>query len=117
MSKTNKDCVFFDKRYEYLVKARNFHYQNFNVWMVFFLAAIGGLFTGYYTLEKECMSLGFEKIVILITGYIVSLFWHWSCKGYYYWITNFIMLITDAESKIPKYKKVYSCFAMAASNS
>jgi hypothetical protein len=98
------------KRYEYLVNARNFNYTNFNVWMAFFVVIIGGIFAGYCTLlEKK--DAEFECYILLIAGYIISLFWHLSCKGYYYWITNFIQLICKCEEKLDNFEKIYYCFA------
>ena len=103
------------KRYEYLIKARNFHYSNFNIWMVFFVVIIGGVFAGYCSLLQKD-GLQFEKNILLGAGYFVSLFWHWSCKGYYYWVTNFMMLLCDCEKDLDDNMKVYSCFANKKAN-
>jgi len=104
-------------RYDYLVNARNFHYSQFNIWMMFFMVAVGALFAGYCTLSgsKHSHDFQFEIFLVLFLGYVVSLFWHWSCKGYYYWIINFIELINDYENSEGDIKTVgvgvYSCFA------
>ena len=79
-------------QYQLLINARNFHYDNFNKWMTFFYVAVGAIFVGYYSIIEKT-ELDFEKIIILSIGLLVSIFWHWSCKGCYYWITNFIQLI------------------------
>ena len=102
------------ERYDYLINARNFHYDNFNKWMTYFYVAIGVLFVGYYTISTE-ENMDIEKISLLILGYITSLFWYWSSKGYYFWNINFITLVNDCEKNTlnikKKNKRVYSVFA------
>ena len=102
-------------QYQLLINARNFHYDNFNKWMTFFYVAVGAIFVGYYSIIEKT-ELDFEKIIILSIGLLVSIFWHWSCKGYYYWITNFIQLIQLYEEKMPPIKRVYFCMANKKSN-
>ena len=98
------------EQYHFLINARNFHYDNFNKWMTFFYVAVGAIFFGYYSIIEKT-GLNFEKIIILSIGLLVSIFWHWSCKGYYYWITNFIELIKHYEKRFHKNNRVYFCFA------
>jgi hypothetical protein len=101
------------ERYEFLINARNFHYDNFNKWMTYFYVAIGALFVGYYTIASS-ENLYNEKIILIVLGYITSLFWYWSSKGYYFWNINFITLVNDCETntlKLKKKKRVYSVFA------
>ncbi|MDY3338991.1 hypothetical protein PG279_07345 [Riemerella anatipestifer] len=97
------------RRYEYLLNARNFHYENFNRWTNYFCLATGALFIGYYNLIDKNKST--EEIMVLVLGYIISLFWYWSAKGYYYWYINFIKLINDCETKLNPKKRVYFVFA------
>ncbi|WP_147615793.1 RipA family octameric membrane protein [Treponema pectinovorum] len=104
-----------EEQYHLLIKARNFHYDNFNKWMTFFYVAVGAIFVGYYSIVEKT-ELNFEKIIILSIGLLVSIFWHWSCKGYYYWITNFIQLIQLYEEKMPPMNRVYFCMVNKASN-
>lgn len=106
------------EHYQYLINARNFHYDNFNKWMTYFYVAIGALFIGYYTIAKE-KGLEDEKIILLLLGYISSLFWYWSSKGYYFWAINFITLINNCEKKslkLKKKKRVYFVFANRKKN-
>ena len=37
------------ERYELLIRARNFHYENYNKWMTYFYVAISALFVSYFT--------------------------------------------------------------------
>ena len=104
---TNKE------RYNYLINARNFHYDNFNKWMTYFYVAIGALFVGYYTLIGA-EDVEDEKTILLTLGYTTSLLWYWSSKGYYFWNINFITLVNNCEKKSLKLKKkdrVYFVFA------
>lgn len=89
-------------RYELIIKARNFHYENFNKWMTYFYVAIGALFIGYYTIVSSENPQQLEDLAIMLTvvGYIVSSFWYWSCKGYYYWNINFITLVNHYEEDL-----------------
>jgi hypothetical protein len=101
-------------RYKILINARNFHYDNFNKWMTFYYIAIGALFVGFNSLKDS------DNIVIkgtvLFMGLLVSIFWHWSCKGYYFWITNYIQLIKKSEENIEGNKRVYFCIANSKLN-
>jgi len=102
------------EKYKMLINARNFHYENFNKWMTYFYVAIGALFVGYYTMKTRANFHDFEEYILIILGYIVSLFWYWSCKGYYYWNINFITLVNYYEKDILKFDKnerVYFVFA------
>jgi hypothetical protein len=107
-AQTNTNNFYASKRYEYLVKARNYHYTNFNIWMMFFLVAVGGLFIGYYTLVKD--NNHSEILLISFIGYFVSLLWHWSCKGYHWWEINWIRLIIKTEEHLKDEERIYSCF-------
>ena len=78
------------KQYELLINARNFHYDNFNKWMTYYYVAIGALFVGYYTMKSGNKIDSFGENSLMLLGFVVGLFWYWSCKGYYYWNINFI---------------------------
>lgn len=113
--KSNKetDNLTQKERYTFLINARNFHYDNFNKWMTYFYLAIGALFVGYYTIAS-IENMNTEKIILITIGYITSLFWYWSSKGYYYWNINFITLVNDCEKNnlnLKKQKRIYFVFA------
>ena len=102
------------EKYKLLINARNFHYDNFNKWMTYYYVAIGALFVGYYTLMSGNKIDDFGEYSLMILGLIVSLFWYWSCKGYYYWNINFILLVNNYEKEILEFKekeRVYFVFA------
>ncbi len=110
-----------EKRYKYLVNARNYHYTQFNVWMGFFIVIVGASFFAYGKLMEmeinQNRDLFFEKIIVIALGYFISLLFHLSSKGYYYWITNFINLIMDHEkSNMNEDYSVYSVFANKKTN-
>lgn len=62
--------------YEQLIKARNFHYENFNKWMTYFYVMIGALFLGVcYIVSKSVDYLqDYQNEILAITsvGFIVS---------------------------------------------
>lgn len=114
-NKKEKDLRLTPKeRYDYLIRARNFHYENFNKWTTYFYVAIGALFVGLYTIEAHDDNLLLEKYALLTLGYLTSLLWYWSTKGYYYWNINFITLVNDCEKRTLKLNpedRVYFVFA------
>jgi len=89
-------------RYDYLIDARNHHYVQYHVWMLFFITINGGLFITYANLLKDGDAGRFEKITILLLGYVAAFLFFCSSKGYHYWITNFATLIHHYERE--KYK-------------
>ena len=104
------------ERYKLLIAARNFHYDNFNKWLSYFYIAIGVLFVGFYTLKASSNFSSFELEIkmILFLGYIISLLWYLSCKGYYFWNINFITLVNNCEEeclKLEPKNRVYFVFA------
>ncbi|MCQ2740343.1 MAG: hypothetical protein MJ237_09010 [bacterium] len=93
-----------------VLKMRNFHYENFNKWSSFFYIIIGALFVGYYNIVGRDNSELFQNVILLL-GYIVSLCWHISNKGYYYWEMHWIFFIIDIEQKLnSEDDKIYSMF-------
>lgn len=105
------------ERYELLVRARNFHYENYNKWMTYFYVAISAIFISFFTIhskpQEEIHDKFFIEIVLLTLGYIVSLLWYWSCKGYYFWNINFISLVNYYETEVFKWeneKRIYNLF-------
>ncbi|MFK8298742.1 RipA family octameric membrane protein [Capnocytophaga cynodegmi] len=106
-----------EEKYKILIDARNFHYDNFNKWMTYFYVMIGAIFVAFYDMLKQKDYLNSHKIEIIgicVAGFIVSLFWYWANKGYYYWNINFITLVNHYEKNILKFKKkkrIYFVFA------
>jgi len=106
-SKQKKFDIF---RFESLVRARDNLNTIFHLWSTFFSVAIGALFVGYYTMANNTGISNIEIIVVTLVGYFVSLIWHWSCKGYYWWIKNWINLVINCEQNLPPRSSIYSCF-------
>jgi hypothetical protein len=109
-----KEYPIFE-RYKLLIQARNFHYDNFSKWMTYFYVAIGAVFVGYCTIISSDKEVLEELILLLpILGFIISLMWYWSAKGYYYWNINFINLVNHYEKDLLKFEeneRVYFVFA------
>jgi len=92
-------------RYNLIINARNFHYENFNKWMTYYYVAIAAIFVGFYSIE-DCNAA--SKIWLLVIGYIVSFLWHLSCKGYYFWVKHWTAQLLKIEKE--NNYSVYSVF-------
>ncbi len=123
MSKKNQEVKplnegpLLKERFELLIKARNFHYENYSKWMTYFYVAISALLISFFTIASkpdiEVHDKQLLEFALLILGYIVSLLWFWSSKGYYYWNINFISLVNYYETEVFMWKKeerVYKVF-------
>jgi hypothetical protein len=103
-----------EERYRILIDARNFHYDNFSKWMTYFYVAIGALFVGYCTILSSEKTQPMLEYLFPVLGFVVSLLWYWSAKGYYYWNINFINLVNYYEKDLLKFdekERVYFVFA------
>lgn len=92
----DKEMSFEERQYERLIKARNFHYENFNKWSLYFYAIIAALFIGYYSIKDNVLL----SCVIALVGYIVSMCCYLSGKGYYYWEISWIRLAQAYEKRL-----------------
>lgn len=113
-----KELISLKERYEILIRARNFHYENFNKWMAYFYVMIASIILGfsYIVSKNENYNIEYKDELILlgIAGFTVSLFWYWANKGYYYWNINFITLVNHYEKnllKFKEYERIYFVFA------
>ena len=109
LNNLNSEGPEVKERYKLLISARQFHYDNFSKWASYFYVAIGALFVAYYSIvandkieNPDKLLLGF---VVLILGFLCSMLWYWSTKGYYYWNINFISLVNHYESNVFKWEK------------
>lgn len=102
-----------DKQYQRLIDARNYHYDNLNKWLMTFYVILGALFVAFYKMYPSNMA-----IIVAILGYVVSVGALLSCKGYFYWEENWIMLIHHFEKVNFKKKddRVYSVFGNIKTN-
>lgn len=85
------------KQYELIINARNFHYQEFNKWSRYFGLVVSALFVAYY---KSNGDMTFHVLVALL-GYIVSMCWYWSNKGYTYWWIHWSKYLMYVEKQLP----------------
>jgi len=97
-------------RFEKLIEGRDKLNTAFHTWMMFFVVIIGALFVGYHTLATRADALNAQQGLIAVTvfGYIVSLFWHFSCKGYHLWVRHWLSLIQEHEKILNENKRIYS---------
>lgn len=105
----DKEMSFEERQYQRLIDARNFHYENFNKWSLYFYAIIAALFIGFYSI-KDNMIL---SCVIALVGYVVSICCYLSGKGYYYWEISWIRLVQAYERRlIVEEKKSYYVYSL-----
>lgn len=122
-----------DARFLYAraVEARNFHYDNFTKWQTFFYVAVGSVLVAYYKLvfDSSCSCCqepsetplrDIFKTMLPALGYIFSLIWLCSSKGYTYWWNAYmeklkaveriyIGLIPGAEKDLCVYSSLELC--------
>lgn len=99
MAEEKKNMPSVDGQYKRLIEARNFHYDNLNKWLMSFYVIIGALFVAMQAVHIGDHLHRYLELGIALAGYIVSIAAYLSCKGYYYWETNWIMLVHDYEER------------------
>lgn len=103
-------------RYETIISARNFHYEQFVRWSNYFYVVIGALFVGYYAIMKDNTTSTPEtdvlSFVILGIGFLTSMANFLSVKGYIYWWQHWNILLSQFEKdNCDKDEAVYGVFA------
>lgn len=102
-----------DLRFLYgkLIEARNFHYDNFTKWQTFFYVAIGAVLVAYGSVVTDgetCRCLGSEqsadikallKKMLPCLGFVFSMIWLCSSKGYTYWWNAYMNAVKKFEWK------------------
>jgi len=94
--------------YKIAISARNFHFDNFSKWMTYYYLAVAAIFVAFYSTKTDCIDF---KAGLPLLGFIVSILWHLSCKGYYFWIKNWTYQIKRFEDNMEDKYKVYSVFS------
>ena len=94
--------------YKIAISARNFHFDNFSKWMTYYYVAVAAIFVAFYSTKSD--DIHFQAGLSLL-GFIVSILWHLSCKGYYFWIKNWTYQISRFEKNIDNSARVYSVFS------
>lgn len=94
--------------YKLAIAARNFHYDNFNKWMNFFYVAVGAILISYFSSKGDIEK--FRPLLALL-GLVISFYGYLSCKGYYYWIHNWIWQVSRIEGRLDKSDILYKSFS------
>ena len=106
--------------YKIAIEARNFHYSNVHKWMSFYYIPVAAIFVAYYMVLTNANNLHKDLdynwiiIIILFIGFIVSMLWHLSAKGYYFWSIHWIKVVNKFEKELypQEYKyRVYTIFS------
>lgn len=90
--------------YKLAIEARDRLNENYHRWMTFYYVAIGSILVAFMNaLIKMTPDDNFNNKILLTLGLIatiISLFWHLSCKGYYYWSKSWIEVIIRHEKEL-----------------
>ena len=100
--------------YEQAVNARNFHYDNFSKWQTFFYVAIGAVLVAYCTVTSGggccgCANSGdackkqLLEILLSALGYMFSLIWLCSSRGYTYWWNAYMKKLKKTEKIVAEH--------------
>lgn len=100
--------------YKLAISARNFHLDHFNKWMTYYYVAVAAIFVAFYNLKDTYNS----NIVygLLMLGFLVSVLWHLSCKGYYFWTKNWLDVVLKFERQLSEEQAIYSLFSKRVKN-
>ncbi len=77
--------------YKLIIEARNFHYSKFHTWSTYFSVIVGALFVAFYGDTHE------YRMLIVVLGYLVSMCWYLSNKGYTYWWNHWAKYLMHVE--------------------
>lgn len=102
------------KQYELIINARNFHYHEFNVWSTYFSVIVGALFVAYLQVAWSHHLYG---VFVSFMGFVASMCWYLSAKGYTHWWNHWSKFLIQTESKFGKEETnkldgVYSSFCV-----
>jgi hypothetical protein len=97
-----------ENAYKLAISARNFHFDHFNKWMTYYYVAVAAIFVGFYNIKDDNYQI---KIGLLSLGFLVSILWHLSCKGYYFWVKNWLDIVLKLEHQLQDEQKIYSLFS------
>ncbi len=100
--------------YKLAIDARDKLNENYHKWMTFYYVANGAILVAVTALVEDCSFLAI--LPLSLVGTMISIFWHLSCKGYYYWSYNWIEIIKAHERKLLKGREdkligIYSIFS------
>ncbi len=84
------------EEYKLIIEARNFHYSKFHIWSTYFSVIVGALFVAFYRVADDNTEFA---LLIATLGFIVSLCWYLSNKGYTYWWIHWAKYLMHVEKK------------------
>jgi len=103
----NRDFERIIEIYKIAINARTITYDNLYKWMTYYYVAVGAIFLGFYTVKSDDPL----RNILIILGYVISILWYLSSKGYYFWILNWIDVIKLIENKLPIESRIYWIFS------
>ncbi|MCG9899094.1 MAG: hypothetical protein MH132_03755 [Hydrotalea sp.] len=101
-----------EKQFKLAIDARERLNDNYHKWMTFYYVANGAILVAITTLASKSDN---DKgiFVLALIGIFICILWNLSCKGYYYWSSNWINIILMLEKKVieEETNMVYSVFS------
>jgi hypothetical protein len=82
------------EQYERAIDAYRFHVKRYNTWTNYFTIFVGTLFVAYYSIDGNLL-----KLLISVVGYISTLCWLGSFKGYYTWLISWTNVLIYHENR------------------
>ena len=98
-----------ESAYKTAIAARNFHLDHSNKWMTYYYVAVAAIFVAFYNLKDSDNSNLIYGLLSL--GFLVSVLWHLSCKGYYFWTKNWLDIVLKFERQLYEEQAIYSLFS------
>jgi hypothetical protein len=87
--------------YKLAIDARDKLNGNYHKWMSFYYVAIGAVLLALTTVVSQTDTKYSLLILSLsLLGFLISTFWHLSCKGYYYWLKSCMAVIKYHEQQL-----------------
>lgn len=82
--------------YKLAIEARKAHYENYEKWMTFYYISVGAILIAYYQIAPSI----FYNLFLALVGFVISVFWHLSCKGFKYWTDSWIKVVLKYEKEL-----------------
>ncbi|WP_379968917.1 hypothetical protein [Epilithonimonas sp. UC225_85] len=99
------------ERYKIAIEARHKLNDDFHKWMTFYYVANGAILISLNAVYQKNIVDNDSLLLLSLLGIITSILWNFSCKGYYYWSSNWIKLIKKFEKEVYGDKLVYGFFS------
>jgi hypothetical protein len=97
----SKDNNLLEMQYKLAIEARDKLNDNFHKWMTYYYVANGTILLGITSLYNKT---SYDKgiFVLSLIEVFICILWNLSCKGYYYWLKSWIIIVIKLEKDVIK---------------